>query len=466
MICFSLKENTIEKDLKSVSESNASIFELRLDKLKEDEIDKALSFPSIVKEPVILTYRRKIDGGDYTGNEEERVNTLIKLLSGNFSFVDIEEDVFPSLINTLKNYNSTLIVSLHLFTSDFKRGEKFLEKYQNTDYIPKLSIMINSTNDLLKLLELSNKYKKDKMIIVGMGEYGKPCRILYKKFNSVLTYSSKEELAPGMICYNTLKNIYKADKIDKNSEVYGIIGNPVLQSSSYKIHNKVFNKKNLNKIYVPFCTDTLNSFIPLIKILNVKGFSVTSPFKNEIIKFLDYEDDKVKITSSCNTVIIKDDALYGYNTDYDGFLDQIIKDKEKKYSSALILGSGGVASTIICALQSIGVKDILIVGRNEKRLEELSNKYKIKYDVLSNLSKYSYKYDLIVQATTVGMKGKEKFNVAKELKLSGKESVFETIYAPRETFFVKMAKENGCKIYYGKKMLNIQAKEQSKLFLS
>ena len=144
-----------------------------------------------------------------------------------------------------------------------------------------------------------------------MGELGQISRILSPKFGGKLVFASLakgKESAPGQLTIDELVNVYRIRKIDKNTNVFGLLGNPVAHSRGAYIHNGAFKEKDINSVYLLFKVDDqeLNGFMAYVKKGYIKGLSVTIPHKESVIKYLDHIDPVAKNIGAVNTVINRD----------------------------------------------------------------------------------------------------------------------------------------------------------------
>ena len=214
-------------------------------------------------------------------------------------------------------------------------------------------------------------------------------RILYKRLGSMLTFCSDKEVAPGQISAKKMKQLYRADTIDDQSRIYGIIGQPVLHSLSPQIHNRGFKEIKFNAIYLPFTVDSVRSFFSLAEMIKIAGFSVTVPHKQAVLPYLGKISREAKQIGSCNTVVRKQNFWSGLNTDYYGFLEPINGDLEsKKIETALVVGSGGAARAVVWALRNRGCK-VTIVNRSVERARLLAQETMAQYDRLENARLYN-----------------------------------------------------------------------------
>lgn len=470
MICLTLSGPTIANNLKEFKENRSyiDICELRLDLLTPEEQKKAFSFPSMVDLPVILTLRRAQDGGRCTLSERNRRQLLISTLKdGDFSYVDIEDDVKKNDVeSTAREKGVKIIRSYHDFEGVPEDIFSHLMMLSKRGDIAKIAVTPHSIADALTLFRINEELKDIPKIVIGMGEWGVATRILYKKMGSLLTFGSSvthKEIAPGMISVKELKTLYRADKVNENTGIYGVVGNPVMHSLSPQIHNPGFAAIKYNAVYCPFLVDSIRSFLTLAEFLKMRGFSVTVPFKIDILKYLGNITREVKQIGSCNTVIRVPNMWKGTNTDYYGFLYPIESEIENgRIKSALVIGAGGAAEAIVWALTNRNIK-VTILNRTLKKAQMLAEKNGAQYDSLENAKKYEGKCDLIVQATTVGLSS-EKDNPIKGFNFTGNEIVYDIVYKPRMTQILKEAEKKGCTLHYGLEMLLSQGKLQFESF--
>lgn len=467
MICLTLSSTTLsgaEEEIKRNREY-IDLAELRVDLLAREEIRKAREFPKMVDVPLILTLRRKEDGGRSTFSEKERREILLYLLDGDFSYVDIEGDIKRGDVEQKARARGIRIIrSYHNFSSVPEDiYSKIYSLHQKGD-IAKVAVKLNSFQDVLTLFKVEEELKGIEKIVIGMGEFGVPTRILYKKLGSMLTFASESEVAPGQLSARDLKTLYRADMVDDRTSIYGIIGNPVMHTSSPKIHNLGFQAIRFNAIYVPFLVDNIRLFFAFAEYMHLKGFSVTVPFKVDVLSYLGNITREVKQIGSCNTVVRVRGMWKGINTDYYGFIKPIEKELESgKIKSALVIGAGGASYAIVWALRNRGVK-VVILNRTLSHAERIAKINICQYDSIANASAYEGKVDLVVQTTSVGLYPHEDESPVPNFHFTGKEIAYDIIYKPRMTRFLKDASEKGCILHFGSEMLLDQGKLQFEAF--
>ena len=469
MICLTLSGPTILDNLKALADNKdyVDICELRLDLLSPSEVAKAADFPSMVDIPVILTLRRVSDGGKCTLQEKARRSLLIDTMkNGGFSYVDIEDDVKKSDVEeAAHSLGMKVIRSYHDFEGVPADIFSRVHSLASRGDVAKIAVTPHNTTDVMTLFRINEELKDVPKIIIGMGEWGVATRILYKKMGSILTFGSNgKAVAPGMISARELKLLYRADQLNDNTGIYGIVGNPVMHSLSPQIHNPGFHKIHYNAVYVPFLSESIRSFLTLAEMLRMRGFSVTVPFKVDVVKYLGNITREVKQIGSCNTVVRVPNMWKGTNTDYYGFIHPIEKEiDDDRIKSALVIGAGGAAKAIVWALKMRNVK-VMIVNRTKSKADELARLYGVGSDSLDNISRYEGKVDLVVQATNMGLHPYEDVNPAENFHFSGKEIAYDIVYKPKYTKFLIAAEKAGCSLKFGWDMLMEQGKLQFESF--
>ena len=469
MICLTLSGPTILDNLKALADNKdyVDICELRLDLLSPSEVAKAADFPSMVDIPVILTLRRVSDGGKCTLQEKARRSLLIDTMkNGGFSYVDIEDDVKKSDVEeAAHSLGMKVIRSYHDFEGVPADIFSRVHSLASRGDVAKIAVTPHNTADVMTLFRINEELKDVPKIIIGMGEWGVATRILYKKMGSILTFGSNgKAVAPGMISARELKLLYRADQLNDNTGIYGIVGNPVMHSLSPQIHNPGFHKIHYNAVYVPFLSESIRSFLTLAEMLRMRGFSVTVPFKVDVVKYLGNITREVKQIGSCNTVVRVPNMWKGTNTDYYGFIHPIEKEiDDGRIKSALVIGAGGAAKAIVWALKMRNVK-VMIVNRTKSKADELARLDGVGSDSLDNISQYEGKVDLVVQATNMGLHPYEDVNPAEKFHFSGKEIAYDIVYKPKYTKFLIAAEKAGCPLKFCWDMLMEQGKLQFESF--
>ncbi|MBN1798621.1 MAG: shikimate dehydrogenase [Spirochaetales bacterium] len=474
LLCLVLTENTLERNIELIQhyQNYIDIVELRADFLTDREMQYIKRFPALVDMPVILTLRRQADGGKFQGSEAERRNLLKKSIVKAFSYLDLESDFRDTEFEAdVKRLGIRIIRSFHDFNGvpgNITKRIKDMAREQGV--LPKAAVMPKSSKDLFRLLRCFKKLTHIEKIIVGMGEYGLPTRILSNYLGSFLSYCSKNKnlAAPGNKNPEEMVKLYGFHKIDSTTKIYGIIGNPIMHSFSPLIHNKGFKALEYNGVYIPFLVDKVKQFFKTAKLLNIRGLSVTIPHKQAVIRFLSTQHTHISKIKACNTIIRKADGYYGENTDVYGFLKPLknyFGDPLKQNIKATVIGAGGAARAVVYGLREHNAH-VLILNRTLKKARQLAQAFNCEWggldkDGIKRIRNYS---DLIVQTTSVGMEPHVEKNPIASYRFKGHEIVYDLIYNPPLTKILEKALNNGCKVINGEEMLLAQAGAQFQLF--
>jgi 3-dehydroquinate dehydratase/shikimate dehydrogenase len=260
-----------------------------------------------------------------------------------------------------------------------------------------------------------------------------------------------------------MSTLYRSDQVTGDTKIYGIIGNPVMHTSSPLIHNPAFERVGINAVYVPFLVDDVRSFFKLAERLPVQGFSVTVPHKQHVLPYLGKISREVKLIGSCNTVVKSGSLWKGLNTDFYGFLSPIEEQLERsEIRRALVIGAGGAARSVVWALRNYGCR-VTILNRTVDTARQLAQATGSDYGGLGEASVVEG-CDLVVQTTNVGMSPFEDSDPIPDYRFTGKEIAYDLIYKPKETKFLKRAGEAGSQVVYGIQMLMGQGIRQFEAF--
>lgn len=243
-------------------------------------------------------------------------------------------------------------------------------------------------------------------------------------------------------------------------KLYCVIGDPINHSLSPLMHNSAFKFLKINSTYISYRIPKkeLKSGIETLRDINISGFNVTLPHKIAIMKYLDQLDESAIRSGAVNTVQNLGGKFMGYNTDVYGFIQPLHKRKINLMNmNILILGAGGAAYAIVTSLSyEKGISEVTILNRSQDRGLDLVKHglnlgLNCKFQKLSDLSNLTLKYDLIVNASSIGLKNEVSPISTKYIE---KDSiVYEIVYRPIYTNLVLNAKKVNARIIYGYEML-------------
>jgi len=472
MICVSIGRGRhglmIETQRELVAEG-ARLVELRLDYIKGPVNVKRLLADRPC--PVIVSCRRRRDGGKWSGTEQQRQVLLRAAIAEGAEYVDLEEDIAGQIprFGTTKR-----IVSLHDFRKTPDDLEGIWKRLAGLDPdIIKICTTANSPNDNFRMFRMMQKADRP-TVGLCMGEIGIPTRILAGKFGAPFTYatfSAERVLAPGQLSFEQMKNVYHYDQINSQTEVYGVIADPVGHSLSPLIHNAAFHQAGLNKVYVPIRVprEALGSFIEQAPSIDIRGLSVTIPHKEAVLDHLTDPDEAVRGIGACNTLVFRNGRRFGYNTDCTAAMESLLEAMRSSTNNAnplqgktaLLLGAGGVGKALAFGLLQHGATVVLADGDNA-RARQLAGKLGCR--AVDWIRRHTIAADVLVNGTPVGMHPNVDESPFDERYLKAGMVVFDAVYNPENTLLIKNARQRGCTVVTGVEMFVRQACLQFKLF--
>ena len=242
-------------------------------------------------------------------------------------------------------------------------------------------------------------------------------------------------------------------------KIYGIAGHPVKQSLSPAMHNAAYKAEGIDAEYKIFDIDpsdeeSLANFCYETDINNIAGFSVTMPYKQEIMKYMEEYDPLAKTIGSVNTVKNVDSKLNGYNTDATGAIQSIQEKTDIKDNKILILGAGGAARAISYSLKEFGA-DVYIFNRTKEKAIELAEEFDLGTIDFTQIADADF--DIIINTTPVGMLPDSGSSLLHAEQMKGVKIVMYIITHPLKTQLLKEAEKAGAETITGARMLLHQA---------
>ena len=441
--------------------------ELRLDWLPDEkEIERFLSRLAAIprgrlaKATLIATCRRREAGGRFRGTIAKQLIYLAEALRAGCIWYDLEIESASrcprELLEVLLG-EGRRIISAHFFRKqprDLKRVAADLSRTQ-ADAV-KIAAQCESLRDARKVLALARG--RHDLIVVPMGDVALPARVLALREGSALAYAPvASATAPGQVSLEQMTHLYRAERISRATRVYGVIGNPIAHSLSPELHNAGFLARGMDAVYLPFLVHDLRDFLESIAPLRIRGFSVTLPHKEAILKHLDGCDELAASIGAVNAVSVgAGGKLYGRNTDYVGVLRALERRMPLAGSRVLIFGAGGVARAVAFAL-SRGGAAVAVCARRAEMGRALARA--VGGETVERRCLRSEFFDAIVNATPVGM-----YPQAGRSPLAANELncrlVFDTIYRPRVTKLMQLSVRRGIETVSGVEMFLAQGTAQ------
>ena len=251
---------------------------------------------------------------------------------------------------------------------------------------------------------------------------------------------------------------------DSKIKVCLIMGYPVKNSKSPAMHTAGFKALGIENefLFLPseVKPENLQEAVNAARKLNIKGVSVTMPYKEEIIKYIDILDDDAEEIGAVNTIINNEGELTGYNTDWIGAITALEKKTALAGKKVAVIGAGGAARAIVFGLVRKG-SNIKIYNRSIDKAKEIANDFGVEFGSLDDLPEVG-RYEIIINASSVGM-NEDKSPIDKNL-INKNQIIFDIVYSPMETKLIKDAKEKGATVIYGYEMLLYQGVEQFKMY--
>ena len=248
--------------------------------------------------------------------------------------------------------------------------------------------------------------------------------------------------------------------INAKTKIYCIVGNPTKHSLSPVMHNAGFDALKLNSVYVAFEPKNIGKTINCFKDLGVSGFNVTSPFKEEVMHYLDRIDSTAKAIGSVDTVVNENGLFIGYTTDGQGAINALKEKIEIKGKKVLLIGAGGAAKAIAFYLRKERAITTIISksGTSAVKLAGMTGAKSTSLNSLKDLKEF----EVVINASPVGMNSNTT-PINQEL-LHNNLVVFDLVYSPIKTRLLKEAEKKGCKTISGVEMLLEQGYVCFKLF--
>ncbi|MEI6527507.1 MAG: shikimate dehydrogenase [Planctomycetota bacterium] len=472
MLCVTVArtrhKHTIQEHL-DVAAQGAKLVELRL-----DYIARSVELARVLKNrptAVVVTCRRKEDGGRWEKSEEDRLMLLRQSIAMGVEYIDLEEDTAAKI----PRYGKTKrIVSYHNFEGVPANLEEIHARLAKLDAdIVKIAVQAQSFEDSARVIELMRNAKIP-TIGIAMGDYGSMTRILGTRYGAPFTFcvfNLDRRVAPGQLSYHDMKNIYRVDSITDKTKIFGVVADPVAHSYSPMLHNSAFQANELDYRYLPFrvAANDIEPFVRWCQREGVGGLSVTIPHKQSVLPLLTQAEAAAQGIGACNTIVISGEDRIGYNTDYRAAMECIAQGLSKLYEepnpfegrSALLLGSGGVSRAIGWGLAQRRVR-VAISSRNSESAERLARE--LGGRAVAWEERHSVQPSILVNGTPIGMFPEMDVTPFRKENLDQRTLVFDTVYNPEQTLLIRQAKSIGCPVITGLSMFVRQAAYQYRLF--
>jgi 3-dehydroquinate dehydratase / shikimate dehydrogenase len=444
-------------------------------------LKEVASLHNTASRPFILTFRPAEQGGRRSIAATDRLefwlqNSQLGVLNSFPEFVDVELELLETAEIRQQLSSKRLICSHHDFAGVPDDLENIYSRMVATSAsILKVAVQADDATDCIPVFNLLDRARREgrELIAIAMGQAGVMTRILGPSRGSVLTYGSLGEetgTAPGQLTARELREVYRIDSIDRDTQLMGVIGRPVAQSISPDIHNAALAQAGVNAVFIPFEVHEVEAFMRRMVRKssreiewNLRGLAVTAPHKSAVMKHLDWIEPGAKEIGAVNTIVCQDSELHGYNTDAAGFIGPL-KSRVGSLAGArcAVIGAGGGARAVVWALQQEQAI-VTVFCRDPEKAKGIRGQFQVACRSLADAA--FFEFDIVVNATPLGMRGElETETPASAEQVRGVRLAYDLVYNPLETQFLREARQAGCETVGGLEMLIAQAVEQFRLW--
>jgi len=471
-VCLALSGDTAD-DMVATAESMARdnpFLEFRLDYLKQPlaalpKIHRFLETHQYVT--AIGTCRRADNGGKFKGSLASQLEVLTKAHAAGCQLVDLElqsaSKAKPEAIARLRS-RVALILSFHDFRATRNLDETLGKMLKiPADFYKVVSTATTLSDNVAMMKFLQAQSGKHALIGLCMGEQGIISRVLSVRAGSAFTFaavSADLKTAPGQVSARDLRSIYRIDQVDAATRIYGVAGDPIEHSLSPVIMNTALRRENVNGVYLPLHAKTLKELIHCVREIPLHGLSITMPYKQAMLPYLDNTDAHTAKIGACNTVVRgQDGKLYGFNTDVAGVVRPLEQRLSIENAKVLVLGAGGAARAAVFGVKERGA-EVWILNRTSAKAQKLARQARARSIKRADLRKIAF--DVIINATPVGM-GNTRDCPLKDDEIQAKV-VFDMVYDPVETHLLQVARAKGIAVIPGVEMFVQQAARQFEIW--
>src|SRR5438477_357042 len=403
-ICVALIEETTEGMVARMAELApvADLFEIRADRVIDLDL---LTILRARTRPIILTCRPVSQGGAWDDEDPRRRLTLLEAVKRGFDYVDIElrsgfVDVMVEMVE------EGLVVSHHDVQGTPEDLDSLYREMSDLGAdVAKIVVTPRSIADVGRLLEFAARVRDNggpPLIALALGPLGTLTRILAGRYGAPFTYASAAagaESAAGQVPAALMGDLYRVRSVTAETKVYGVLGREVTRSLSPVLHNRALEARGLDAVYVPLQAEALPPFMDALPALGLSGFSVTNPYKVEILEHLDEVEEPAALCGSVNTVVVHDGVLRGSTTDGTGVLVPLKKRMDVKGRAVVILGAGGAARAAALSLGRKGAR-VTVLARDRQRAAEVASAVGCASGALAEAATHAW--DVLINATPVG----------------------------------------------------------------
>jgi 3-dehydroquinate dehydratase/shikimate dehydrogenase len=472
LICIALgfpEADQLLAQARREADEGETFLEFRLDYLRRPADGIRAMRKLLAEHPeccVLATCRRRQNRGRFNGTVEEQLQILEAAVEAGAAAVDLEIESARECASALPalRTKAQLVLSHHDFDGTPPAGPllKRMLGYPADAY--KVVTTARKPSDVYRTVALARAHPGTRTVVLSMGEMGFPSRVLSPLFGAAFTYAapcSAEGTAAGQVSARVLRHMYRLEKLSRSTKVYGVVADPVGHSISPAVHNRAFQARRVDAVYLPFLVPRaqLRDFMAMADKLPVAGCSVTIPHKERVLRYLDAVDPLARRIGAANTIWKKAGKWRGMNTDAPAVVAPLARHMRLAKASVLLIGSGGAARSAAFALVDAGAR-VSIVGIELDRVRALARACGGEMLLQEQLPKLHF--DAIVHATPLGMFPRVEQCYFKDRIPA--EVVLDMVYNPLETLLIRRAREQGKAVIPGLQMFLEQAVRQFEIW--
>ncbi|HVT62703.1 MAG TPA: type I 3-dehydroquinate dehydratase [Legionellaceae bacterium] len=436
--------------------------ELRLDYFPVLDLIEIARLRAFCTLPLIFTLRSATQGGQYAKTEKERIKDIWAICALTPDYVDLEFFVAEEEVRALSSQYPTIkwIRSYHDFQSTPLELSALLEcMTSSVGDVYKIVSYARNTLDALRMLHFAKQYAKSYALSAFcMGAQGVLTRILAPLMGTYMTYTYLEHSQPvaiGQLSIETLLHIYHYRRLNADTKVYALLGEPVDLSIGHIVHNQAMIYLDKNAVYIKLqlSAEELPSAWHFFQEAMWAGMSVTMPLKEKMVPLLDELETTTAAMQAVNTVVRKSSHWYGINTDGLGAWQALSQYLEGKRHTLVILGAGGAARAVAYEAKRQGIKS-LILNRTLDKAQCLANEVEGEAYELHQLSDLKPRYTAIINTLPTSAFSSVSLPVS---AFNATAIAMDIVYQPIQTVFLERAAEAGCRCVFGYEMYIHQA---------
>ena len=427
-----------ERQARMAFGKGAELVELRLDGIAGLRTETVRHLARALGERAIATLRSQSQGGESRESRAGRASLMREICGQRFAYIDLELEADAEGLNTLaraaSRHGTKVIVSHHFAEAvDVHRVSEAIDACEAHGDVAKVVLPVNDLDGAIQLVDLArSRAAGHPHILIGTGAGGVLTRALAGAMGAEIQFAAWGRAAtPGQFGLSTAARLRGREPI-----VLGLVGHPLEHSISPVIQETALAALDLPAVYLPFdlLPDSLDALWLAMDRVRIRGFNVTHPLKESVAQRVDEMDADAERLGAVNTVVVDDGWTNGHNTDVYGFRVSLrALGLRVGGRSALVVGAGGAAKAVVHVLLREGAS-VQVTNRTVARADALADSFDEPVAVvpMKDLERLG-PWDLLVNATPIGMKGIENRLPVPEAIVAKAAFIYDLVYNPTTT---------------------------------